>query len=131
MFRRIPFAAALLILLIAVSVQAQAQTEAPTPETTAAPTQITDQIPMSLSYGSGTSGSISAAGDTESFSFNGTAGDLVFIRVLPISSGLQVSADLVAPRGSTIGSTSDGSLTRRLDATGGYFLKVTGQSGTG
>ncbi len=120
MLTRVKFAALLLILLIASGAQAQEQTEAAT--------QIVAPAPIHLTYGSAASGTIATAGSSESFSFSGAAGDLVFIRILPITSGLQLSATLTAPDGNAIASAPEGGLTARLNTAGGYFLKVSGQN---
>jgi hypothetical protein len=84
----------------------------------------------SLTYGSAADGSIPSAGDATTFRFSGAAGDLIFARVINVTSTLNTVLSLAAADGSESISVSNGSLTHRLASSGAYQLVVTGQNGT-
>ncbi|MEO8396623.1 MAG: SH3 domain-containing protein [Chloroflexota bacterium] len=84
----------------------------------------------SLPYGSAVDGSIISAGDSTIFAFSGSAGDLIFARVINLTSTLNTVLSLVASDGSEVISTTSGSLTHRLASSGDYQLVITGQNGT-
>lgn len=88
------------------------------------------QAQTSLPYGSAADGSIVSAGDSTAFAFSGAAGDLIFARVINLTSTLNTVLSLVASDGSEVISTTSGSLTHRLAGSGDYQLVITGQNGT-
>ena len=92
--------------------------------------QVQAQDNLALTYGSAADGSIRSAGDTLSYTFNGTAGDLVFARVIYLNTTLNTTLSLIATDGSETITSSNGALTHRLKASGAYRLVITGQNGT-
>ncbi|MBI1258457.1 MAG: SH3 domain-containing protein [Chloroflexi bacterium] len=88
------------------------------------------QAQTNLTYGSAADGSIIAAGDSTSFAFSGSSGDLIFARVINLTSTLNTVLSLVAADGSEVISTTSGSLTHRLSSGGDYQIVITGQNGT-
>ena len=88
------------------------------------------QAQVDLTYGSAADGSIISAGDSTTFAFSGSAGDLIFARVINLTSTLNTVLSLVAADGSEVISTTSGSLTHRLSSSGAYQIVITGQNGT-
>ena len=88
------------------------------------------QAQTTLNYGSAADGSIISAGDSTRFTFSGSAGDLIFARVINLTSTLNTVLSLVAADGSEVISTTSGSLTHRLSSGGDFQIVITGQNGT-
>ncbi|HVO72372.1 MAG TPA: hypothetical protein VMT24_20125 [Aggregatilineaceae bacterium] len=97
------------------------------------------QIGGTIGYGSSVFGTLSAVGQSLTYSFNGNAGDLVQTTVRNWTGTLDPQLGLVAPDGQTVASSSSNpfgednlaaSLSLLLPQTGIYSLLVSGENGT-
>lgn len=97
------------------------------------------QIGGSIGYGSSVFGTVSAAGQTLTYSFNGSAGDLVQASLRNWTGTLDPQISLVAPDGQTVASSSTSPFTENsleavlslyLPQTGIYSLRVGGDGQT-
>jgi hypothetical protein len=97
------------------------------------------QIGGTIGYGSSVFGTLSAAGQSLTYSFNGSAGDLVQTSVRNWTGTLDPQLGLVAPDGQTVASSVsspfgedslEASLSLLLPQTGIYSLLVSGEQGT-
>jgi SH3-like domain-containing protein len=88
-----------------------------------------------MSYGSGIIGTLTSDSPVMVYAFNGTEGDLVSIRVIGVSAGLDLSVSLIGPNQQQIGSSDgdrlspnsgDARLSYRLPGTGTYTVLVGG-----
>jgi hypothetical protein len=92
-----------------------------------------------LTYGAAVEGEISAASPLVTYSFNGTRGDLVTVRVIGLSPGFDPRARLLAPDDQPVAAndndpfdpgSTDSRLSFRLTQSGEYSLLVSGTAGT-
>jgi hypothetical protein len=97
------------------------------------------QIGGTIGYGSSVLGTIVAADQSLTYSYNGSAGDLVQVNIRNWTGTLDPRLDLVAPDGQTIagsatnpfsGDPLEASLSLFLPQTGIYSLLVSGENGT-
>ncbi|MBC7812120.1 MAG: hypothetical protein H7175_13280, partial [Burkholderiales bacterium] len=63
-----------------------------------------------MSYGSGLVGTLTNAAPVMVYAFNGVEGDLVTIRVIGVSAGIDLSVSLIGPNQQQIGSSDGDSL---------------------
>ncbi|RMF80383.1 MAG: hypothetical protein D6737_08165 [Chloroflexi bacterium] len=92
-----------------------------------------------IAYGSPVFGTLSAEAPLGFFNFNGTAGDLITVRVIGTGGGLDPNVGLLSPTQVSLASndndlfspgSSDASVSLRLPETGVYSLLVGGSNGT-
>lgn len=97
------------------------------------------QIGGSIGYGSSVFGTLSTAGQSLTYSFNGTTGDLVQATVRNWTGPLDPQLGLVAPDGQTVAASNtnpfsddrlEAALSLYLPQTGIYSLQIGGEQGT-
>ncbi len=97
------------------------------------------QIGGTIGYGSSVYGSITAAGQSLTYSFNGSTGDLVQAAIRNWTGTLDPRLDLIAPDGQIISGSGNhpfsddplaASLSLYLPQTGIYSLRISGESST-
>ena len=80
-----------------------------------------------LAYGSSTQGSLSAAAPTAAYSFDGAAGDLIQVAVIPLTGDLQPSVTLAGPDGQSLTTGQfDPAAGHNASATVAYILPQAG-----
>ena len=84
-----------------------------------------------VSYGDTSSGSISFEGETDYFSFTGTAGETIFLNIVATSDTLVPLVTLVDGSSATLATSDTGSLHYRLPSTGEFRLLIGDSSGSG
>jgi hypothetical protein len=99
---------------------------------------ITAQSPSPIDYGTVQTGTLTDANSPAMFSFSGTAGDLLSIRVIGISPNMDPNVTLVGPSSEVLASNDNSvddlpslsaSLTVRLTSSGTYTILVSGTPG--
>ncbi len=97
------------------------------------------QIGGTIGYGSSVFGTLSAASQTLTYSFNGSAGDLVQVSGRNWTGTLDPQLSLVSPEGQTVATSAadpfsedslEAALSLFLPQTGIYSLQVSGENGT-
>lgn len=103
------------------------------------PPSLQAQIGGTIGYGSSVYGSIAAAGQSLTYSFNGSVGDLVQVAIRNWTGTLDPRLDLAAPDGQTIAGSADhpfstdpleAFLSLYLPQAGIYALRISGEAGT-
>jgi hypothetical protein len=84
-----------------------------------------------LTFGAApTAGTVSAAGQTNCYTFSGTAGDEIRLRLITTSGSVSPTQEVLRPNGTTIcGPSNTGDLTCPLTDTGTHALLIEDQSG--
>lgn len=94
------------------------------------PASNSDTCPLALTFGETVHCSIDVAGETDSFSFSGTAGDQIRVRVVETSGSLSAFQEIIRPDGTSLCGTVVGEMTCLLDGNGNHTILVNDFGGT-